>query len=113
MDGRIQKPLMEYMSRNYPGVFPDTITFPGIVKNLSRSYRWPVHIKNMLAISMEKHKSSTVFIVAHPDCAGNPVDDGIQLEQLRRAASRFAKKYPEMKVKSLWVENNKEIKEIE
>ncbi|NPA42501.1 MAG: hypothetical protein GXO27_00520 [Chlorobi bacterium] len=114
MDGRIQKPVLEYIESHFPGVWPDTVTEPGPVKFLA-SERTALRYYNILSrldISTEKHGARRLFIVAHPDCAGNPVPDEEQIRQLRAAKAHLAELYPGIPVHALWVENNRVVKEI-
>ncbi len=114
MDGRIQQPVMDYLKQKYPSHYPDTVTEAGPVKYLSENYFTPVFysILNRLDISIEKHGSKQIFIVAHPDCAGNPQNKEKQIEQLHLAKKRLQTYYPDSDIHGLWVENNQKVIEI-
>jgi hypothetical protein len=43
-------------------------------------------LKNKLRISSDRHHSKGVVIFGHTDCAGDPVDENIQKEHIRKAA---------------------------
>ncbi|MBM3313157.1 hypothetical protein FJY70_01030 [candidate division WOR-3 bacterium] len=88
MDGRTQAPVNEWMRREYGVDFVDTITEPGPVRILAEASDASAlaSIRRRLSISVSRHGSVHVAIVAHADCAGNPTDQETQLRQLRRAA---------------------------
>jgi hypothetical protein len=106
MDGRIQLPVNEYL-RNELGVeYVDTVTEPGPVRILadepdSESAQAILH---RVDISTNKHDSHCVAIVAHEDCAGDPVCEEVQREQLDRAVRFVAGRYPSVCVLGLWVD---------
>ncbi len=87
MDGRTQLPVNEWMRNRYKVQFVDTITEPGPVRVLAEpNDPWLAEsIRRRAVISVEKHGSQHLAIVAHADCAGNPLSQEKQLEQLRRA----------------------------
>jgi carbonic anhydrase len=55
-----------------------------------------------LTISNKAHGTNQVALVAHTGCAGNPVPDNKQKEQLRHARSVVAERFPEMEVIALF-----------
>lgn len=108
MDGRIQLPVIEWIKKNYSVDYVDVITEAGPVKILSESLNAIKinSIRERLEISMKKHSSSLIFIVAHHDCAGNPVEKETQLNQLRSAVHIIKSMSPSVKVVGLWVDDN-------
>jgi hypothetical protein len=57
-----------------------------------------------VAVSIEAHDTSQVAIVAHSQCAGNPVPDAKQKEQLRKAIVVVAERFPEVEVIGLFLD---------
>jgi hypothetical protein len=55
-----------------------------------------------LAVSADAHGTNQVAVVAHADCAGNPVLDAKQKEQLRRAIVVVSERFPGMEVIALF-----------
>ena len=53
-------------------------------------------------MSKDAHGTNQVALVAHAGCAGNPVPDHTQKEQLRRAKTVVAERFPEMEVMALF-----------
>lgn len=87
MDGRTQLPVIEWV-KNHSGVdYVDTITEAGPVKLLAENSDSTLvnSIKKKVLLSINKHHSKSIAIVAHHDCAGNPVSKKVQLEQLKAA----------------------------
>jgi carbonic anhydrase len=87
MDGRTQLPVNEWMCRRYGIQFVDTITEPGPVRLLAAASDAPAleSLRRRVAISVERHGSRHIAIVAHEDCAGNPLPRESQLAQLAAA----------------------------
>lgn len=86
MDGRTQEPVINWLKENRGVDYVDMITEPGpdgIMAN--READLVASIKRRVLISVEKHGSETVLMVAHGHCAGNPVGKDEHLSHLRRS----------------------------
>lgn len=82
----------------------DTVTRRGIVKHLTSSYDPATNsIVDDLDASITAHDSAQIALVDHTDCAGNPVDDDVQMSQLRNGVDHFRRRYPSQEVVGLWV----------
>ena len=105
MDGRVQRPMLEFVAEKYGYDLPDTITDPGPVKGLAdtQDAAYFDHICERVDISVYKHGSSHIFVTGHHDCAGNPVSREKQEEQLVIAVQRFREKYPECTVDKVYI----------
>lgn len=118
MDGRVQLPSISYIQKNYKLEYVDNITEAGIIKIISAPKEYPdiwENILEKLKISYEKHGSRHLFLVAHEDCAGNPLEKEDQLKQLEKSYTIFMNFYPygnEMKVIPLWIDKNWEVEEL-
>ncbi len=114
MDGRCQLPVIFWMQKKFKVDFVDTITEPGPVKILAEKKEKNVldSIKKRLEISVEKHKSKIVAIVAHADCAGNPVEKEVQIEQLKKAKETVKSFGFKVKIVLLWVNENWEVEKV-
>ena len=108
MDGRIQLPVNEYLRRELSVEYVDTITEAGPVRILAQEQHSALadSILARVDISVNKHKSNAVAIVAHYDCAGNPVEKDVQLKQLKSAKKFLSENYPNIRVFGLWVDSN-------
>ena len=115
MDGRTQLLVLKWVIKNYKIDFPDSITEAGPVKIIAENKNKQLieSIKYRVGISVHKHQSKHIFIVAHHDCAGNPVPKTKQLKQLKKAVKQVKKWGFEVKeVTGLWVGKNWKVKKI-
>jgi hypothetical protein len=114
MDGRTQLPVIEWLKREHRVDYVDTITEPGPVKMLAQALDEQAlgSIRRRLEISVKKHGSTRVAIVAHADCAGNPVDEQTQLSQLRSAATTVLSWGLGVKVDLLWLGDDWQVERV-
>jgi len=113
MDGRIQEPVANYIKSIYNVLFVDMITSAGPVKILSNKN--PDNLESIIScidISLKKHKSKGIAIVAHYDCAGNPISDAEQKKLLQKAIFFLVNKYKNVSVCGLWVDKNSKVEKI-
>ena len=106
MDGRVQLQANEAVRNHFEADFVDTITEAGIVKimsDLTASNAALAAIES-IGISLDAHESKGIAIAAHDGCAGNPVDDQLQREQLQRAVVFIENRFPGRPVIGLWVD---------
>lgn len=109
MDGRAQKPVVEYMVKHLGVDYVDMITEPGPNEILSenKDSNTIESLKKKVAISVEKHGSEIIAIAAHYDCAGNPETEDVQKEHLRKASSVIASwGFPVKRIIALWLDEN-------
>jgi hypothetical protein len=87
MDGRTQAAVAQLIKKMFGVDYVDTITEPGPDKILAENTNQAIieNIKYRVGISVNKHHSKVIAIVAHHDCAGNPVSKEEHLEHLRQA----------------------------
>jgi carbonic anhydrase len=104
MDGRTQLPVIGWLKQELAVDYVDSITEPGADRQLaegSLSQRESVRAK--VAISVEKHGSRAVAIVAHHDCAGNPVAREQHLKHLAAAARNVQTWGLPVRILTLWI----------
>ena len=109
IDGRAQKPVIEYMQKTFGVDYVDMITELGPNKILSENENTSIIelLKKEVAISVEKHNSKIIVVTAHYDCAGNPENENVQKEQLRRALNVVISwGFPVKKIVALWLDEN-------
>jgi len=114
MDGRTQRPVIEFLSRYFQADHVDMITEPGPNLILSRPDHTPA-VDSILAridISVHKHHSLGIAIVGHHDCAGNPSAKDDQTQQTTAAMQLLRRKYPATPVIGLWVNDNFEVDDV-
>jgi carbonic anhydrase len=113
MDGRIQESVANYIKKKYNVLFVDMITGIGPVKILSNKKTENLEpIISCIDISLKKHKSKGIAIVAHYDCTGNPIPDEEQKKLLQKAVTFLMKKYMNVSVCGLWVNKNRKVEKI-
>ncbi len=106
MDGRAQLPVIRWLQENRGVEFVDMITEPGPVALLSdeTAVEGQRSIRRRLEISVGVHGARTVAVVAHHDCAGNPVGKREQLVQLEQAVDRVISWGLGVEIIGLWVD---------
>ena len=114
MDGRTQLPVIEYLKSAYKVDYVDTITEPGPVKILAEQEESQViaQIKKRVDISVNKHHSRVVALVAHVDCAGNPVDKALQLRQLAEALTTLKSWGFPVQFFGIWVNEQWQVEKV-
>lgn len=106
MDGRIQRKVADYLSTVFGVRSLDTITAAGMIRHIaSETERTPM-ILGDLGVSIDKHSSNDIAVVAHHDCAGNPASDNVQRGEILEAMSRISKRHPEAEVVGIWLDRN-------
>lgn len=106
MDGRTHRKVGDYLSTSFGVRHLDTITTAGAVRHLADETDQTQTLLDNLAISVGKHGSRQIAVVAHHDCAGNPVPDNTQKAQVARAMERIRDLYPQAEVIGLWLNSN-------
>jgi hypothetical protein len=114
MDGRVQLPVIFYLQKRFGADFIDMITEPGPVAVLAEDPASDTakSIFDRIAVSIEKHSSLGIALVAHYDCAGNPVSEAVQRKQLRKSMDAVGKVYPDMNIIGLWADVNWTVTEM-
>jgi len=105
MDGRTQEPARRFLRDRFAVDCVDVITEAGPCRILAEGRpTWTVDgIRARLGVSVDKHGSRGVAVVAHEDCAGNPVDRGGQLVQLAESLRLVRSWFPEVEVIGIWL----------
>ena len=106
MEGRAQRNAGDYFTATFGVRHIDTITAPGVVQHLAHPTERTPQILDDLRISIEKHGSTQIGVVAHADCAGNPVPDRTQRQQVVVAMSTLGSEFPEAEVVGIWLDIN-------
>lgn len=103
MDGRIQTRTIDQLMTRFGARHIDNITTTGAVKHLDGAVDATGEgLLQSVAVSIDAHGTSQVAVVAHSDCAGNPVPDSEQKIQLRNAVAVVADRFPELEVIALF-----------
>ncbi len=110
IDGRIQRPVNEFLLAEFGVTYLDTVTRAGMIKYLTASYDpATTAIITDLDASIGAHSPRHLALVAHRDCVGNPVSDETQLRQLDDSVAHFRRRYPELDVVGVWVDTGRTV----
>ena len=114
MDGRIQEPIIKYLKENYDVAYVDTITEPGPCRILAENNDKisASSIIKRCELSMQKHGSKLIAISGHYDCAGNPCNEEIQKNQIKKSIAYLKNRYPEVTIIGLWVDKDWKINNV-
>lgn len=113
MDGRTQLPAINWIKDNYGIGWVDMITEPGMDGLLAeKSAEDLADIIRKINMSIKVHNTKEIFIVAHHDCIGNPVDEKKHEQHVRKAVERLKKLKPDMNIIGLWVNHDFTVKKI-
>lgn len=106
MDGRAQRKLADYLTNWFGVRHLDTITTAGLVKHLVADTDQTGILLANVEISVKAHGSNQIAVAAHHDCAGNPVPDETQRQQVDIAVERLGALYPQAEVVGVWLNDS-------
>ena len=115
IDGRVQLPVINYLKKRFSVNHVDMITEPGpnlILTELTTSMIVG-SIITRIDLSIKKHSSRGIAIVGHHDCAGNPSKEDEQLSQIQDSIIFLKKRFLNIEIIGLWVDQNWQVFEIE
>jgi len=112
MDGRVQVKGNNYFSTTFGARNIDTVTAPGMVKYLADATERTSQILSDLRISIHEHGSAQIGVVAHADCAGNPVPDSTQKRQVSEAVAFLRTEFPGAEIAGIWVSEHSIVERI-
>jgi len=111
MDGRIQIPLTIWIKENFSVDYVDTITEPGIDKQVADNTDLE-SIKTKVGISINKHESELIVVSGHYDCAGNPVSNEEHITQIKKGIEVISSWNLGVKVVGVWVNDTWKINTV-
>jgi carbonic anhydrase len=111
MDGRIQIPLTNWIKENFSVDYVDTITEPGIDKQVADNTDLE-SIKTKVGISINKHESKLIVVSGHYDCAGNPVSNEEHITQIKKGIEVISSWNLGVKVVGVWVDDTWKINTV-
>ena len=111
MDGRIQIPLTIWIKENFSVDYVDTITEPGIDKQVADNTDLE-SIKTKVGISINKHESELIVVSGHYDCAGNPVSNEEHITQIKKGIEVISSWNLGVKVVGVWVDDTWKINTV-
>lgn len=91
MDGRVQKVIAGFGREKFGAEYPDTVTEAGLVGLLAKQDIDQELLKSLLFkirdVSLNMHHSKGIIVHGHAECAGNPVSDERQKDDIRRSVA--------------------------
>ena len=105
MDGRVQLPVLKWITDNNPVDFVDVITEAGMDGVLAKKENIDEIIRS-INISVNLNKSASLFIVGHYDCRGNPANERTHKVEIVDAVKRLKIHWVNLNVSGLWVNSN-------
>ncbi len=103
MDGRIQTRTLDQVMTRFGVRYVDNITSTGAVQHLDGTVSPTGEgLLGSLEVSIRAHGTNQVALTAHSDCAGNPVPDEKQKQQLLRAVDVVSGRFPDLEVIALF-----------
>lgn len=114
MDGRVQVPIIKYITKKYEVEYIDMITEPGPNKILAENteHKTIDSIKERVKLSIDNHDSDLIAIVGHYDCAGNPAEEEKQMEDIKLAVKNLKLWNLDAKIIGLYVNEEWKVKKI-
>lgn len=104
IDGRAQQPVIDWAKTQLHVRYVDMITEPGADGVLTTGLPEKVaELKARTRFSHEGHATSTILVVAHHGCLGNPVSPEEHLAHVRRGVEVVASWGWPVRVIGLWV----------
>ena len=114
MDGRVQRPVIEFLEKTFEADCVDAVTEPGPNRILSEQANETLvqSILNRVDISVNHHGARQIAVVGHYDCAGNPADRPEQLEHLANSVAFIKNRYPNTDVIAVWVDERWQAEQV-
>lgn len=112
MDGRVQEPVTQWLKARTGATYIDVITEAGPDRIMASTATASRLILKRILISRDKHNSSSLALVAHADCAGNPVSKEKHIQHLKQSAKIIETWNLGMDILLLWVNENWEVELI-
>ncbi|MCF7823221.1 MAG: hypothetical protein K9N35_03525 [Candidatus Marinimicrobia bacterium] len=113
MDGRVQDPVNSWMKDRTGADYIDVITEAGPDRIMGSTATASRLILQRILVSRDTHHSTELALVAHHDCAGNPVSKEKHLKQLHRSAKILETWDLGMHIMMLWVDKHWNVELIE
>jgi hypothetical protein len=114
MDGRVQRPVIDFLTSLFMADFVDQVTEAGPVGILAADPESDLSesIYSRIRVSVDAHGSIGIGIVAHYDCAGNPKPEAEQREDLRLSVEAVRARFPKQRIVPLWVNRHWKVSQV-
>lgn len=114
MDGRVQLPVIHYLTHRFNVDVVDTITEAGPAMLLSHQ-REDVRCESVferVRISTEIHNSVGIAIIGHHDCAADTSPKPEKIRHVRESVVVLAEAFPEHEIIGLYVDSEWTVHDI-
>ncbi len=114
MDGRVQRPALDYLTERFGADYIDSITESGANGVLARRED-PALVDSILrkvTLSIKKHQTIGIAVAGHHDCAGNPGDKEHQNRDTTEAIRFLHERFPDTPLIGLWIDEQWTCEEI-
>ncbi len=114
IDGRTQAPVSKFLRIRFKAQYVDMITCPDPAKVLSSSGPDPLiqYLQYSAMISVAKHGSESIAVVAHHDCMTNGSPESRQKIHIQKAMRRIREWNMPASIIGLWIGRDWDIEEI-
>jgi hypothetical protein len=113
IDGRTQRPLIEWVRRELGVEHVDIVTEPGVDGVLASGDTAALDaLLHKACVSRLAHGATTLVIAGHHDCAANPGDASSHARDLLLAADAVQRALPELPVRSVYVDASWSVDEL-
>lgn len=113
MDGRVQRPVIDWMEQTYQATYVDMVTEAGPNKVLVEGSDELVQaMKQKIEVSLNVHGSKVLATIGHHGCAGYSADRDEKEARIKDNVKRLKSWYPETEVIGLYVNENWEVEQL-
>ncbi len=115
IDGRVQLPLIKWITENYNLDYVDMVTKPGPDMVVSDPQHKKIEsVRSRVEVSVTTHGSKIIIIAGHHDCAVNPVSKEEHFVQIKKAVAVIkAWKFTSVdKIVGVWINENWAVEQI-
>jgi len=114
MDGRVQLPVIGYLTARFGVDYVDVVTEPGPNRILARREDPALcdSILRRVRLSLERHGSVGITVAGHHGCASNPAGPREQAADILAAVKYLQQCFPQLSIIGLWINERWEVSEV-
>lgn len=113
MDGRVQRPVFDWMAQTYDATYVDMVTEAGPNKVLTEGSEEIVQsMREKLEVSLNVHGSKVLATVGHHGCAGYSADKEEKVAKIKDNVALLKRWYPETDVIGLYVNEQWQVEKL-
>jgi len=114
VDGRIQLPVISYLTARFGAEYVDLVTEAGPNRILGRQTDGVLceSILYRVRFLIQRHGSVGIAVTGHYDCAGNPAGPREQAADTLAAVKYLRQCFPQISIIGLWINERWEVVEV-